>query len=253
MEIYALAIPAFIAGLITFFAPCTLPLVPAYLGFISGVKQEDLQDPEKAKIARKNVLKNGLMFILGFSIVFIAFGLLIGLIGQGLSAYRSILQQVGGVLIIFFGLSMTGIFNISFLKSDKRIPLPKWLNIGNPFSSLVIGGTFALGWTPCVGPILGSILLVASTSGTALSGGILLGIFSLGLGIPFFLVALLYSKAATGIKSMEKYLKYISMIGGVFLVFLGYLLLTDNFLIFIQWSFEILNFLNYEEALYRFL
>jgi cytochrome c-type biogenesis protein len=253
MEIYALAIPAFIAGLITFFAPCTLPLVPAYLGFISGVKQEDLQDPENAKAARKKVLKNGLMFILGFSIVFIAFGLLIGLIGQSLSSYRSILQQVGGVLIIFFGLSMTGVFNISLLKSDKKIPLPKWLNIGNPFSSLVIGGTFALGWTPCVGPILGSILLIASTSGTALSGGILLGIFSLGLGIPFFLVALLYSKAATGIKSMEKYLKYISMIGGVFLVFLGYLLLTDNFLIFIQWSFGILNFLNYEEALYRFL
>lgn len=253
MEIIALAIPAFIAGLITFFAPCTLPLVPAYLGFISGVKKEDLQDSHKVVAARKKVLKNGMMFVLGFSIVFIIFGSLIGLLGQGLGNYRSLLQQIGGAVIIFFGLSMMNVFELKFLQSDKKIPLPKWLHVGNPLSSIVIGGTFALGWTPCVGPILGSILLIAATQGTAITGGVLLAIFSVGLAIPFLLVALLYSKAATGIKAMEKYLPYISFIGGLFLIFLGYLLLTDNFLLFIQWSFELLNFLNYEEVLYQYL
>ena len=253
MEIITLAIPAFIAGLITFFAPCTLPLVPAYLGFISGVKSEDLQNPETARQARKKVLQNGIMFILGFSIIFVAFGVLIGLIGQNLSTYRDILERIGGLLIIFFGLSMIGFFNISFLQVDKKIPLPSWLNIGNPLSSLVIGGTFALGWSPCIGPILGSILFIAGTSGTALTGGILLSIFSLGMAIPFLLVALLYSRAATGIKAIEKFLPLISKVGGVFLIFLGYLLLTDNFQIFVQWSFEILLFLNYEDSLKNFL
>jgi len=186
-------ISAFVAGLLTFLAPCTLPLVPAYLGFISGVSTKDLEDPAKAKIARRKIIQNGLFFVVGFSLVFILFGTLAGLIGQGLVPYRIWLTRIGGIFVILFGLFMLGAFKIPFLQSDKRIRIPSFLKVGKPTSSLVIGSAFAFGWTPCVGPILGSILLLASTSANALDGAFLLTVFSIGLAIPFLLVAIGFS------------------------------------------------------------
>jgi len=212
-------ISAFIAGLITFLAPCTLPMVPAYLGFISGVTNKDLEDPIKAKAAKWKVFKNGFFFILGFSVVFIIFGAFFGSLVQILQFFgigpttlegegllRTRIGQIGGVLVILFGAFMLGIFKLSFLQAEKRMKMPKFLEVGKPTSSLTIGGAFAFGWTPCVGPILGSILLLASSEGSILQGAFLLAIFSLGLSIPFLLIALGFSHATTRINNFFAYL-----------------------------------------------
>lgn len=245
----ALIIPAFIAGLLTFLAPCTLPLVPAYLGFISGVDTAALANPETAKGARRRIFWNGVAFIVGFSLIFIIFGTLAGLLGQALVPYRIWLARIGGGLIILFGLYMLGAFKIPLLSGEHRLPLFKWLRLGKPSSSLFIGGTFALGWTPCVGPILGSILLLAGTSTTALQGGLLLAVFSLGLAVPFLAIALGFSRATAFIGAATKYLKWVSVVGGVFLILLGGLLVTDNFGLTIQYGYQLLEFINYDGLL----
>jgi len=246
---FSFIISSFIAGLLTFLAPCTLPLVPAYLGFISGVDPKDFEDPEKAPAARKKVFINGVFFIVGFSLVFIIFGTLAGLFGQALVPWRIWLTRIGGAFIIIFGLFMLGVFNLSFLQVDKRMKMPKWLILGKPSSSFIVGGTFAFGWTPCVGPILGSILLLASTSSTALQGAIMLTIFSIGLSIPFLLVALVYSKATKYLNKINRYLKWVSIVGGIFLILLGGLLITNNFGLTISYGYELLDFINYERLL----
>ena len=240
---------SFFAGLLTFLAPCTLPLVPAYLGFISGVDQDALKNPATASAARRKIFLNGLAFIVGFSLIFIVFGVLAGFAGTALAPYRIWLARIGGVLVILFGLFMLGFFKLPFFQTDKRIPIPKWLTLGKPSSSLFIGGTFALGWTPCVGPILGSILLLAGTSGTALTGGVMLTVFSIGLAMPFLLIALAFSKATAYIDRISKYLKAVSIIGGIFLIILGFLLATDNFGLTIQYGYELFDFINYEGLL----
>src|SRR3990167_107561 len=240
---------SFFAGLLTFLAPCTLPLVPAYLGFISGVDQDALKNPETAKAARRKIFLNGVAFIVGFSLIFIAFGVLAGFAGVALAPFRVWLARIGGILVILFGLFMLGFFKLPFFQGEKRIPIPKWLTLGKPSSSLFIGGTFALGWTPCVGPILGSILLLAGTSGTALQGALLLSVFSLGLAVPFLLIALSFSRATAYIDATSKYLKGISVVGGVFLILLGALLVTDNFGLTIQYGYELFDFINYDKLL----
>lgn len=243
-------ISAFVAGILMFLAPCTLPLVPAYLGFISGVKPEEFKDPQKAADARKKIFLNGLSFIVGFSIIFILFGTLAGLVGQSLVPFRLWLTRIGGAFVILFGLFMLGFFNnISLFKSGTNLKTPKWLKLGKPSSSLVVGGAFAFGWTPCVGPILGSILLLASASTTALQGALLLTVFSAGLAIPFLTIAIAFSSATKHIAKLSKYLGIVSKIGGVFLILLGLLLITNNFGLTIQYGYQLFDFINYDRLL----
>lgn len=250
LDVIALIIPAFIAGILTFLAPCTLPLVPAYLGFISGTSASDLKDPSRARQVRKKIFLNGLFFMLGVTIVFVLFGTLAGLLGQSLVPWRIWLMRIGGAFIIFFGLYMIGIlklpFLVSFLSSEHKIKLPFSIRPGNPASSVLLGSSFAFGWTPCVGPILGSILLLASTSTTAFQGGFLLFIFSMGLAVPFLLIA-----SGFGVISdkLTKFSKYIELVGGVFLIILGTLLLTGNFGILISYGYQIFQFINYDALL----
>ena len=241
----SLVIPAFIAGLITFLAPCTLPLVPGYLGFISGVSADDLNDPQKAKAARKKILLNGAFFILGFSIVFILFGILAGFLGQSLATYRIWMTRVGGVFVILFGIYMTGLLKFSFLEKERKFNVLSFITPGKPKSSCIVGMAFALGWTPCVGPVLGSILVLASTTSTALQGGFLLAVFCLGLAVPFLAVALGFGHASAYINKIAKYLKIISVIGGLFLILIGILLVTNNFIILIEYGYRFLDIFNY--------
>lgn len=220
----ALIISAFIAGLLTFLAPCTLPLLPAYLGFISGVSTKELEDPAQATKARRKVFLNGLVFTLGFSFVFIVFGTLAGLVGQEVVPIRHWLARLGGVAVMLFGLVMLGVFDIPFLKTNRALSMPAWLKRGHVFSSFIIGGAFAFGWTPCVGPILGSILVLASSEQSALAGAFLLAVFSLGLAIPFLLVSLLISQASRGISRFFAWLtRYRVVIIGVFGIVIGFL------------------------------
>lgn len=241
---------AFFAGFLMFLAPCTLPLVPAYLGFISGVSTKDLENPETADEARRKIFINGVAFILGFTIIFVVFGTLAGLIGQGLVPYRIWLTRIGGVLVILFGLFMLGVLKIPFLNATRRITMPSFLTVGKPSSSLAMGGAFAFGWTPCIGPILGSILLLAGTSGTIFQGAFLLTIFSLGLAIPFIVITFVFSKATQYIQKINRYLKWVSVVGGIFLIVLGLLLVSDNFNLLVQIGFE---FFGEYEAILEYL
>lgn len=250
-----LVIPAFVAGLLTFLAPCTLPLVPGYLAFISGASVKDLSDPSKAAMVRRLVLRNGFMYVLGFSLIFIAFGSLFGLVGSTLVQYRSFLSRVGGVLIIFFGLYLMHVFELpffNFLNRERRIDIIGKLTPGKPSSSFLFGVTFALGWSPCIGPILGTILLLATTSGRALEGTLLLTVFSIGLAIPFILIAFVLGHASEYIRRISVYLRVISFVGGLFILFLGVLLISDGLSLWLAWAYQIFSFLNLE-GIYDFL
>ncbi len=247
---FSLIIPAFIAGLLTFLAPCTLPLVPGYLGFISGTSLEDLKDPAKSKTARWKIFLNGLFFIIGFSAVFIILGTLIGFVGAAvLAPYRIWLGRIGGIFVIIFGLFMLNVLKIPFLARERQFTPPVLFERGKPLNSLILGSAFAFGWTPCVGPILGSILLLASTSTTALQGGFLLTIFSIGLALPFLAIALGIGKVSESIRNVTRYLNTVSVIGGVFLIFLGVLLLTGNIALLISWGYRLFEFINYDRLL----
>lgn len=245
----SLILPAFIAGILTFLAPCTLPLVPGYLGFISGTSLEDLKNPAKARRARLSIFLNGLFFIIGFSLVFIVLGTLAGFAGQALIPYRIWLGRIGGIFVIIFGLFMLNILKLPFLAREKQIRVPNVFQRGKPINSLILGSAFGFGWTPCVGPILGSILLLASTSATALQGAFMLTVFSAGLAVPFLVIALGIGSASRYIEKFSKVLNAISVIGGLFLILLGILLLTDNIALLISWGYRLFNFINYDALL----
>lgn len=246
---FSLIIPAFIAGILTFLAPCTLPLVPAYLGFISGVSAKDLQDPLTAKTAKRKIFLNGFLFILGFSSVFIILGTVAGFFGQILFGYRIWLSRIGGIFVILFGLFMLNVLKIPFLSKEIQIKTPALFQKGNKTNSFILGATFGFGWTPCVGPILGSILTLAAASTTAFQGAFLLGVFSLGLAVPFLIIAAGFSSASTRIAKIGRYLNIISVIGGLFLIFLGILLLTNKLGIWIAYFYQWFNFINYDSLL----
>lgn len=246
---FSLIIPAFIAGILTFLAPCTLPLVPAYLGFISGVSAKDLQDPLIAKSAKRKIFLNGLFFILGFSLIFIILGTIAGFFGQLLFRYRIWLSRIGGIFVIFFGLFMLNVVKIPFLSKEMQIKTPTLFQRGNTMNAFVLGATFGLGWTPCVGPILGSILTLAAASTTAFQGAFLLSVFSLGLAVPFLVIAAGFGSASAHIAKFGKYLSIISFIGGIFLIFLGILLLTNKLGVWIAYFYQWFNFINYDRLL----
>ena len=223
-----LIVSSFVAGMFTFFAPCTLPLVPAFLGVISGVDQKDLQDPEKAKQARKKIFLNAVFYVLGFSLIFILFGIAFSFLGQIL-VFRVWIQRIGGVLIILFGLVLLGILKIPILNRDHQIRVPKLFQKQGKTNSFAIGALFAFGWSPCVGPLLGTILLLASGSSTVLQGTVLLVLFSLGLAVPFLLTAFLAGRAFSAFSRWGKVLTAVNAIGGIFLIGLGILMVSDQF------------------------
>ena len=222
-------ISAFIAGMLTFFAPCTLPLVPGFLGFLSGVQAKELHTGAHKKAVRKKILTQAGWYIAGFSLVFILLGTVFGIGGIAFAEQRVWLSRIGGVIIIFFGLYMMNIVRLPFLRflaQEKRFHVH--LTPGKPLSAFVLGMTFSLGWSPCVGPVLGSILVLASTGSSVWYGTILLSLFSLGLALPFLLLAHGLHQATTYMTKLQHFLPAISFVGGLFLVFLGLLLLYDS-------------------------
>lgn len=227
---FDLLIPSFIAGIFTFVAPCTLPLVPAFLGIISGVPPSELQDPEKLKKVRWKIFSNALFYVIGFSLVFILFGVFVALLGK-IFIIRIWISRIGGVLVILFGLFIMGLLKLQFLSKEKQLQAPRLLAEPNKLNSFFIGALFSLGWSPCVGPLLGSVLLLASTRGTVVQGVTLLTTFSAGLAIPFLLTALFVGRAfsAFGSAKFNKAIKVINKIAGIFLIFLGVLLVSDKF------------------------
>ncbi|MEK7631041.1 MAG: cytochrome c biogenesis protein CcdA [Patescibacteria group bacterium] len=241
---------AFVAGVLMFLAPCTLPLLPAYLGFISGASASDFADPKLRKSIRLRVLWNGFLYGLGFAVVFITLGLLVGVVGGALVPWRKVLIRLGGAFVIFFGLSMV-IPSAPFfrgLQSERRFRFAS-LRPGGALASFLFGASFALGWTPCVGPILGGVLTFAATTANPLEGAYYLAIFSLGLGLPFMIVAFFFGSAAQYIAHFEKYLRRVSYAGGVLLIVLGILMLSDNLARFTILMYQLFGTVPYEGLL----
>lgn len=233
---------ALLGGILTFFAPCTLPLIPAYIGFLGGGLRKE--SGEEAKEVRTHILRNALLFVLGFSLIFILAGVISGSIGKAYIRHHVIISQLSGVIIVFFGISMLGILPIPNLleKIFKSRKLPKSIVPGNPSSAFLLGILFAIGLGPtCLGPILGYISLLAATSGTALYGALLLTVYSLGIAIPFLVVALLYGSSFSYIAKLTKLLPLINRVSGVILIFIGVLLIMVNFGMLSVWMGHILK------------
>ncbi|WP_420594822.1 cytochrome c biogenesis CcdA family protein [Deinococcus sp.] len=208
---------AFLAGLISFLSPCVLPLVPSYLGVIGG----------------RAPLPRALGFILGFALVFVALGATASSLGALLDVYRFTLARVAGVLIIFFGLVMLGVIRLPFMMRDTRE-----LSSADQYGPVALGAAFAFGWSPCLGPVLGSILgLAASTQSLSQGVGLLL-IYSLGLAVPFLLSALLWERL--NLRRLNKYAGVFEKIGGAILIALGALMVTGRFALLASWAFSIM-------------
>lgn len=218
---------AFSAGLLSFVSPCVLPLVPSYLSYITGLSLDKLTDIEAREQFRKTIILNSLLFVAGFSSVFIAFGASATLVGQLLYQYQDVIRKVGGILIILFGLYLLGIFKFQYLMREHRLIQFESRPVGY-IGSFLVGTAFAAGWTPCVGPVLGAILAYASTTDSMKDGVVLLATYSAGLGLPFFLTAFGVDRFLTYFKQFRVYLGGVSVVSGSVLVLVGAMLYADS-------------------------
>ncbi len=214
---------AFLAGLASFLSPCVLPVVPIYLATLTGSTFDELT----SKTPRRLVLLNACCFILGFSLVFISLGASASYLGQLLFSYRWVIERLGGVVLIIFGLWMTGLLKVGFLYKEGRFHFDK--KPAGFFGSVLIGAAFAAGWTPCVGPQLGAILVMAGRSGSVSTGVILLTAYSLGLALPLFLCALALDRALPLLNRIKPWLSTIERGAGVLLILLGAVLVSGWF------------------------
>lgn len=230
MEINLLV--AFIAGLASFLAPCVVPLVPTYISFISGVSFSELTTDSHRRYSGL-VLINSLLYILGFSLVFVILGLGATALSGALAVNRVGLLRLGGIFIILFGLFTLGVFNkFAFLQREAQFQMPDSLRRIRYLGPFLMGTTFALAWTPCVGPILGAILTLAATTGNIFQGGTLLFIYSLGISLPFLLIALTIGSSYKLLKRLEPYLKYVNWVAGILLIIVGILLVSEKYIVF---------------------
>ena len=236
MATLPLPIAAFLAGLISFLSPCVLPLVPGYVSLISGVGVEQLQSQE-SQLFRKMML-NSISFIIGFSVVFITLGAISTEVGQLLARYKSTLAQVAGVVIILFGLHLTGIFRINALYADKRLHNVKGGSTAG--GAFIIGFAFAFGWTPCVGPILAVILGLAAAQDSVYKGIALLSVYSLGLAVPFLLTTFGIQGFLKFYSRFRSHMHALEVASGGLLIALGVLLVLGRFTLISNY----LSFLN---------
>jgi cytochrome c-type biogenesis protein len=216
---------AFAAGLLTYLSPCLLPLIPAFIAYITGVSFQDLKDEGKKSALRKKTVIHALLFIAGFSLIFVLLGLTATIVGKTLFQYQKFIRIAGGILITIFGLQLLGVLRLDFLAKDRKLPIVA--KGASYFGSFLIGVTFAAAWTPCAGPILGSILVLAGTKANALTGAKLLTVYSLGIAIPFFVTAVLINSFIGHFNKFQKVIGVVNLIGGIFLVIVGALVATN--------------------------
>src|SRR6266700_985960 len=231
-----LPIAAFVAGIVSFLSPCVLPLVPGYVSLISGASVEELKSKDRKLF--NTVLLNSLMFILGFTVVFVMLGAAATGLGQLIKEYKKWLTWFAGAAVIIFGLHLTGILKIKALYADKRMHSVKGGK--TPIGAFVVGFAFAFGWTPCLGPILSTILGIASDASTVTKGILLLWVYSLGLAVPFLLTSILIDRFMEFYGWFRRYLHAVEVCSGVILIVLGVLILTGRFTILSSY----LGFLN---------
>ena len=217
---------AFLAGILSFLSPCVLPLVPSYVSYITGISFENLTSTKDRKRIKFLTLTNSLAFISGFSAVFISLGASSSFIGHLLYKFQDWIRIIGGILVIIFGLFISGILKLDFLIRER-----KFHPHGKPagyFGSFIIGMTFAAAWTPCIGPILGTILLYAASEGSASYGLKLLFFYSLGLALPFFLSSLAINTFLSCSKVFFRFIRPVMLLSGLLLIIFGILLLSNK-------------------------
>lgn len=218
---------AFGAGLLSFLSPCVLPLVPSYVTFITGMNLEDLQT------SRRDTLVHALLFIAGFTLIFMALGAGATVFGQLMIRYRDVISRTGGVLIIIFGLYLLGVFNLSFLMKDTRLHLAN-KPLGY-FGTIVVGIAFGAGWSPCIGPILGAILTMAANEADLSRGMLLLFVYSAGLAVPFLAAALMVERFLAIFAKVRRYMVWVNRTAGALLIFVGVLMVTNRFTLLANW------------------
>jgi cytochrome c-type biogenesis protein len=227
---------AFAAGVVSFLSPCVLPLIPAYISFITGYTTSELAESGRSTRA---VLIPSLLFVAGFSVIFIGLGASASVLGGFLLEYRALLVRIAGVVVFVFGFFMLGIIKVPWLYGEARFEMGKTRRYGQA-AAFVMGMAFAFGWTPCVGPILGSILVVAGGTGSVLQGILLLAAYSLGLGLPFIIVALAFGKLSTTLSWLNKHSLTINRVAGVLLMIVGVLIFTGQMGILGSWLNRVL-------------
>jgi cytochrome c-type biogenesis protein len=228
---------AMAAGLLSFLSPCVLPLFPSYLSFIAGVSFDEVQGTVANPRTRRAILLNSLLFILGFSLVFVALGAGATLVGQVLFREQSVIRKIGGLLVILMGLYVGGWLRIPFLMREWRVELKD--RPAGYLGAVVVGITFAAGWTPCIGPILGSILTLASVSQTASTGILMLVAYSLGLAIPFFVSSLAIQHFLAFFDRFKRFIPMVTRGSGLVLIALGLLLVSDYFTVLSRLAFSL--------------
>jgi cytochrome c-type biogenesis protein len=216
---------AFVAGLLSFLSPCVLPLIPSYISYITGISFADLQAERPTHTVRLRTALHSLSFIAGFTTVFVLLGASATFIGSFLQEHMETVRKVGGILIVLFGVHITGLFDIGILLGEKRFNIRS--KPAGFFGSFLVGIAFAAGWTPCIGPILASILMVAATEETVLHGILLLLVYSLGLGIPFFLSGMALHQFLAFFSRYRKYIRVMEICTGLLLILVGVLLYTN--------------------------
>lgn len=217
---------AFVAGILSFLSPCLLPLIPGYISFISGVSFEKLQEKDKTKDMVRKIGISSLFFVLGFSSIFILLGASTSFIGRFLVEYLKVFTRIAGILIIILGLNILGVFRIGWFRGGKDVSQSKTPK--NLWEALLVGMAFAFAWTPCVGPILAGILTLAATQSTVHAGVYLLGVYSLGLGIPFLLTGLFTGLFTSFLSRYRQFIRWGEIFSGIFLIVMGILVFTNN-------------------------
>lgn len=218
MDTSSVTLPlALFAGLLSFLSPCVLPLVPAYLGYLSGTA---VSQGDQAKSNRMATFVHALFFVLGFSVIFVALGATASFIGQVLNQHILTLQKIGGIIVIIFGLHTIGVIKIPFLYYEARAEIKARPKLGY-LSSFLIGLVFAAGWTPCVGTVLSAIFFLAADTQTAGQGMLMLAAYSLGLGLPFLLVGGAFETISPWLRKLNRHLNIVSVVSGIFLIAVG--------------------------------
>lgn len=218
---------AFGAGLLSFLSPCVLPLIPSYVTFITGLSLDDVQH------SRRTALIHGVLFVLGFTMIFMAMGAGATVLGQSLLRHRDWISRIGGIIIIIFGLYLLGVLNIGFLSRERRFHVAD-KPVGY-LGTVFVGIAFGAGWTPCLGPILGSILVYTSSQADLAKGIWLLFAYSLGLAVPFLLSAIAIDRFSSFFQRMRSQMIWVSRVSGVVLIAIGILLVTNYFTILASW------------------
>jgi cytochrome c-type biogenesis protein len=239
---------AFVAGLVSFLSPCVLPLIPAYLSFLTGLTVTELSEatggdssapPEAIGPSRLDIVVPSLLFVAGFSIVFVGLGATASVLGHFLLDYRQTIEKVAGLVVIAFGILMLQIVRVPWLYGEARMDLGKARTFGRG-AAVVMGMAFAAGWTPCVGPILGTILALAGSTGDALRGAALLLAYSAGLGVPFVLVAVLFGRVSPLLAWLNRHALVISRVAGALLILVGVLIFSGRLGVIAGWLTRVL-------------